>query len=195
MTSSNIVFLADITADEARKIHVMIEQANRLVEDYFGITCSFDVVVCRGSWEMEVQIISRRGNYDMMNGSNVVGLTDYRLGEIVIRFDAARFGHYLHELVHGIMSAANSHQLREGMAWYFTEKLIAAHRYAGANPPVWAEDLYVRPVRKLARILGDDFLKDLALGKADVETSRLPADVKDLFLPEALFYEKRRYQK
>ncbi len=194
MPSSMITFLTDANADEVQKISLMVDQANRLVNDYFGITSAFDVLICRGSWEMEVQIISRRGlSSSMMNGNNLVGLTDYRLGEIVIRFDAAKFGHYLHELIHGIMSKSNPHQLREGMAWYFTEILTEKHRYTKATPPFWAEDLYIRPVRKLARILGDDFLKDLALGNASLEIDSLPNDVQDLFLPEELFYEKKRY--
>jgi len=60
--------------------------------------------------------------------------------------------------------------------------------------PFMVDQLYVYPVKRLARIVGDGFLKDFALGKAFIHKNALPNDVQDLFLPEELFYAtKRRY--
>jgi hypothetical protein len=55
--------------------------------------------------------------------------------------------------------------------------------------PSWIEPLYLSPLRKLVSLLGDDVLKDLALGKKSIENvDTLPQDVKVLFLPEESFY-------
>jgi hypothetical protein len=144
---------------------------------------------------MEVQVISRKSQspFSMYNDTKFVGITDYRLGEIVIRCDIARFGHYLHELIHGIISKTHPHQLREGLAWYFTLKLTGGYRYVRPSYPSWVDVLYVYPVNMLAEIVGDEFLKDLAVGKASIQYGLFPRDVQELFLPEEVFYLKKRY--
>lgn len=144
---------------------------------------------------MEVQIISRKGQSTLLmyNDTKFVGITDYHLEEIVIRCDIARFGHYLHELIHGIVSKSHTHQLREGFAWYFTLKLTEGYRYVRPPYPYWVDMLYLYPVNRLAEIVGDEFLKDLAIGKASIQNDLLPRDVQDLFLTEEVFYSKKRY--
>lgn len=144
---------------------------------------------------MEVQVISRRSQsmLSMYNDTRFVGITDYRLEEIVIRCDIARFGHYLHELIHGIISKTHPHQLREGLAWYFTLKLTEEFRYVRPSYPSWVDVLYVYPVNRLAEIVGNEFLKDIAVGKASVQYDLLPRDVQDLFVSEEVFYSKKRY--
>ena len=190
-----VCFLTGATSEEVEKVSLWVEYANKVINDYFGIVTSFDVLVCRGRWEMEVQIISRKGpwTFSIYNDTKFVGITDYRLEEIVIRCDIARFGHYLHELIHGIISKSHTHQLREGFAWYFTLKLTERCRYVRPSYPSWVDMLYLYPVNRLAEIVGDEFLKDLAVGKASIQNDLLPRDVQDLFLPEEVFYAKKRY--
>jgi hypothetical protein len=116
---SEVSFITGATSEEVKKISSWVKYANKMINDHFGIVTSFDVLICRGRWEMEVQVISRRSQsmLSMYNDTRFVGITDYRLEEIVIRCDIARFGHYLHELIHGIISKTHTHQLREGLAW------------------------------------------------------------------------------
>jgi hypothetical protein len=193
-SKSQVTFLTDATSDEIEKVSSWVKYANRIITDYFGMATSFDVIICRGRWEMEVQVVSRRDQsmLSMYNDTKFVGITDYHLEEIVIRFDIARFGHYLHELVHGIMSKNHPHQLREGFAWYFTLKLTERYRYVRPSYPSWVDELYVYPVNRLAKIVGNEFLKDLAIGKASVQHDLLPNDLQDLFMPEEVFYSKKR---
>lgn len=193
-SKSQVTFLTDATSDEIEKVSSWVKYANRIITDYFGMATSFDVIICRGRWEMEVQVVSRRDQsmLSMYNDTKFVGITDYHLEEIVIRFDIARFGHYLHELVHGIMSKNHPHQLREGFAWYFTLKLTERYRYVRPSYPSWVDELYVYPVNRLAKIVGNEFLKDLAIGKASVQYDLLPNDLQDLFVPEEVFYSKKR---
>jgi hypothetical protein len=40
--------------------------------------------------------------------------------------------------------------------------------------------------------VGNEFLKDLAIGKASVQYDLLPNDLQDLFVPEEVFYSKKR---
>jgi hypothetical protein len=190
-----VSFLTGTTNEEVKKVTSWIKYANEIINDYFGMVTSFDVLICRGRWDMEVQIISRKGQsaLSMYNDTKFVGITDYRLEEIVIRCDIARFGHYLHELIHGIISKSHTHQLREGFAWYFTLKLTEGYRYVRPSYPAWVDMLYLYPVNRLAEIVGDEFLKDLAIGKASIQNDLLPRDVQDLFLTEEVFYSKKRY--
>jgi hypothetical protein len=190
-----VSFLTGTTNEEVKKVTSWIKYANKIINDYFGMVTSFDVLICRGRWDMEVQIISRKGQstLSMYNDTKFVGITDYRLEEIVIRCDIARFGHYLHELIHGIISKSHTHQLREGFAWYFTLRLTEGYRYVRPSYPSWVDMLYLYPVSRLAEIVGDEFLKDLAIGKASIQNDLLPRDVQDLFLTEEVFYSKKRY--
>jgi len=190
-----VSFLTGTPNEEVKKVTSWIKYANEIINDYFGMVTSFDVLICQGRWDMEVQIISRKGQstLSMYNDTKFVGITDYRLEEIVIRCDIARFGHYLHELIHGIISKSHTHQLREGFAWYFTLKLTEGYRYVRPSYPSWVDMLYLYPVNRLAEIVGDEFLKDLAIGKASIQNDLLPRDVQDLFLTEEVFYSKKRY--
>jgi hypothetical protein len=194
-TGRAVSFLTCATSEEIDRVSSWVKHANSIIIDYFGIVTSFDVIICRGRWEMEVQVISRKGQhpYSIYDDTKFIGITDYNLEEIVIRYDIARFGHYLHELIHGIISKSHPHQLREGFAWYFTLKLTEGCRYVRPSYPSWVDRLYLYPVNRLAEIVGDDFLKDLAIGKASVEIDLLPGEVRDLFLPEQFFYSKKRY--
>ena len=190
-----VAFLTGATSEEVKKISSWVKYANKMINDHFGIVTSFDVLICRGRWEMEVQVISRKSQsmLSMYNDTRFVGITDYHLEEIVIRCDIARFGHYLHELIHGIISKTHPHQLREGLAWYFTLKLTEEYRYVRPSYPSWVDVLYVYPVNRLAEIVGDEFLKDIAVGKASVQYDLLPRDVQALFVSEEVFYSKKRY--
>lgn len=190
-----VSFLTGTTNEEVKKVTSWIKYANKIIQDYFGMVTSFDVLICRGRWDMEVQIISRKGQstLSMYNDTKFVGITDYRLEEIVIRCDIARFGHYLHELIHGIISKSHTHQLREGFAWYFTLKLTEGYRYVRPSYPSWVDMMYLYPINRLAEIVGDEFLKDLAIGKASIQNDLLPRDVQDLFLTEEVFYSKKRH--
>jgi hypothetical protein len=99
----------------------------------------------------------------------------------------------LHELIHGIINKSHSQQLREGLAWYFTLKLTEEYRYVRPNYPSWIDNFYIYPVKKLAKILGDEFLRDFMLGNGDVQEDALPTDLQELFLPEEFYYARRRY--
>jgi hypothetical protein len=192
-----VSFLTGATNEEVKKVSSWVEYANTIINDYFGTVTSFDIIICRGRWEMEVQVISRKSQstLSMYDDTRSVGITDYHLEEIVIRCDIARFGHYLHELIHGIISKTHPHQLREGLAWYFTLKLTEGYKYVRPSYPSWVDVLYFYPVNMLAEIVGDEFLKDLAVGKASVQYDLLPRDVQDLFVSEEVFYSKKRYHK
>ena len=193
-----ITFLSETNSDKARKILLFIDHANKTIKDYFGIVTTFDILICHGSWEMEVQIMSRTKGLlqrSIYSNTNFVGMTDYRLEEIVIRCDIAKFGHYLHELIHGIISKSITHQLREGLALYFTIKLTENHTYVRPSCPSWINQMYIRPTRKLEEIVGEEFLKDLAVGKASLDYELFPKDVQSLFLPEEIFYAENRCEK
>jgi hypothetical protein len=196
-TKCEVSFLTCVTSEEVKRVSSWVKYANEMINDYFGIVTSFDILICQGRWEMEVQVISRKSQslFSMYDDTRFVGITDYHLGEIVIRCDIAKFGHYLHELIHGIISNKHPHQLREGLAWYFTLKLTGGYRYVRPSYPSWVDVLYVYPVNRLAEIVGDEFLKDLAVGKASIQYDLFPREIQDLFLPEEVFYLKKRHLK
>jgi hypothetical protein len=193
-TNHDLIVLSPIPVEIMQKVIMFIDTANQIIVEYFGIKTSFDIIICQGSWEMEIQVISRRESPLLQyNDTNSIAITDYRLREIIIRHDIARFGHYLHELIHGIIHKIHTQQLREGLAWYFTLRLTEQYRYVRPNYPSWVDNFYIYPVKKLARILGDEFLRDFMLGSGTVQEDALPSDIQELFLPEEFYYAKRRY--
>src|ERR687890_883226 len=101
-----ITFLTEVTKEEIVRVVTLIDNANSIIDKYFGVRTSFDIVICRGGWEMEIQFISRRHEspLQLYDDTKSVSITDYHLREIIIRFDIAKFGHYLHELLHGIIN-------------------------------------------------------------------------------------------
>jgi hypothetical protein len=72
-------------------------------------------------------------------------------------------------------------------------KLTERCKYVRPKYPSWIDNLYLYPVKKLAQIIGDDFLKDFALGKGVIQEDALPSDVQELFLPEEFYFAKKRY--
>lgn len=195
LSHSDIVFLSHSSSSQFQKVTAFIDIANNMIYEYFGTKTNFDIIICYGSWEMEVQIVSRIHNLHsgQYYTTKSAAITDYRLKEIIVRCDIAKFGHYLHELIHGILGKKHSHQLKEGLAWYFTEVLTAPKVYLMPSLSVFILESYVSPVRKLAGILGEGFLKDFALGNAYVHEEAFTKDIRDLFLPEEVFYTKKRY--
>jgi hypothetical protein len=195
LSQTEIVFLSEPPKSDIQKVSSLIDAATNIIYEYFGARTAFDIIICRGCWEMEVQIISRIHNFSSGQFYNTksAGITDYRLKEIVFRYDIARFGHYLHELIHGILSSRHPHQMREGLAWYFTLLLTESKRYLQPRYPSMLNALYIFPVKKMARVMGQEFLKDFALGRATVFEEAFSQDVKELFLPEEVFYAKKRY--
>ena len=56
-----MTFLDDnMRVEEKQKVRMFIDIANTMIVQYFGvIERNFDIVICSGDWEMEVQIVSR----------------------------------------------------------------------------------------------------------------------------------------
>jgi hypothetical protein len=194
-SSSEILFLCKLSESDMQKVSTLIDAARDIIYEYFEARTTFDIIICYGPWDMEVQIVSRIHNFSSGQFYNVKspGITDYHLKEIIFRYDIARFGHYLHELIHGVLSSRHPHQMRESLAWYFTLLLTETKRYLQPNYPRMLDDLYIFPIRKMARVMGPGFIKDFALGKATVLEDSFSQDIKDLFLPEEVFYAKKRY--
>lgn len=195
LSHSDILFLSQSSSSQFQKVTAFIDIANNMIYEYFGTKTNFDIIICNGSWEMEVQVVSRIHNLHsgQYYTTKSAAITDYRLKEIIVRCDIAKFGHYLHELIHGILGKKHSHQLKEGLAWYFTEVLTAPKVYLMPSLSVFILESYVTPVRKLAGIVGEGFLKDFALGNAYVHEEAFSKDIRDLFLPEEVFYTRKRY--
>jgi hypothetical protein len=203
-SDNNISFLSnDLSEKEINKIMLFVDQANEIIKRYFGVKSTFCLIICNGELEMQTQIMSKiRGNGIVLRQrehqeqqqnyhyriSKVVAMTDYELKEIIIRNDIAKFGNYLHELIHGVLDISHTYQLREALAWYYTLKLTEQHKYARPSYPIWVDHVYIAPVKKLANIVGNDFLRDLALGRGSIEENAFPIDIKKLFLSEELSY-------
>jgi hypothetical protein len=185
-----ITFLCDLDASEKQNIVALAAHADKMVYDYFNKQCDFDVIICDGSWSMEVQTISRRKSNETLSFSDTrsISLTDSRLKEIVLRKDKAKFGHYLHEMIYAVTCRGFPEQLREALAWFFTLELTESCRYVRPNYSGWVTDLYLAPARNFVQMLGKDFVKDFAVGDADVDDSILPDDIHKLFFPEEFYH-------
>jgi hypothetical protein len=185
-----IIFLYDISKEEKKNIINIINIADKIIFNYFNKRCTkFSIIICEDEWTMTVQMAIHKRQQGKVGGdTNNISFTDLKLKEIVIRKDKATFGNYLHEMIYAIMYEGLTEQLREALAWYFTIELIKHHRYAIPSYPNWVIDLYLQPARHLVSMLGIDFVKDFALGNAEVADDLLPDDIQRLFLPEEFFY-------
>lgn len=196
--NGNILFLSDdLLLQEINKVMLFVFEANEIIYRYFGTKSNFDLIICNGHKEMQPQIISKLGSngivqwqqkHNPQGMNNSVSIIDYMLEKIIIRHDIAKFGHYLLELILSVLDRSHTHQLREALAWYYTLKLTEKFRYVRPSYPIWIDYLYVTPIKRLSKIVGDDFLRDLAVGKASIEESAFPADIRKLFMPEEMFY-------
>lgn len=187
-----ISFFCDLEESEKQNIRALATHANKMIFDYFNRNCEFDIIICEGAWCMEVQTISRRkSNESLSFNDTAFSLTDVRLKEIVVRKDKAKFGHYLHEMIHSVIRRGFPEQLREALAWYFTMELTESSIYVRPNYSSWVGDLYLEPIGVFAAIFGKDFVKEFALGNAEIEDSALPEDVYALFLPEEFYHSKK----
>ena len=188
-----IVFFSDyLSRQEISKVLVFVHQANEIIYHYFGTMSNFDLIICKGHQQMQTQIMAKlRSNVRQNNPreiSNSVAMTDYELKKIIIRHDIAKFGHYLLELILSVLDRFHTHQLREALAWYYALKLTEQFRYVRPSYPIWIDYLYVTPVKRLAKIVGEDFLRDLAVGRASIVENAFPADIRKLFMSEEMFY-------
>jgi hypothetical protein len=203
--NNTISFLSnDLSEKEISMTLLFVDRANEIIKRYFGVKSTFRLIICSGELEMQTQILSKiRGNGFVLRHqleqqqqqqnnhyriNKVVAMTDYELKEIIIRNDIAKYGNYLHELIYGVLDISHTYQLREAFAWYYTLKLTEQHKYTRPSYPNWVNLVYIEPVKKLADIVGNDFLTDLALGRGSIEEDALPIDIKKLFLSEELFY-------
>lgn len=188
-----MTFFCNAEDSEKQNIIALATAADEMIFDYFNRSCEFDIIICEGAWSMEVQTISRRKYNERFSfcDTRSVSLTDVRLNEIVIRKDKAKFGHYLHEMIHAIIYKGFPEQLREALAWYFTLELTESCRYVRPNYASWVGDLYLRPIQTFVLKFGKDFVRDFALGDAEVEDSVLPEYIDALFLPEELYGVKK----
>ena len=170
-SDNNISFLSDdLSEKEIIKIMLFVDQANKIIKRYFGVKSTFCLIICNGELEMQSQIMSkiRGGNGIILRQrehqeqqqhnfhcrlNKVVAMTDYMLKEIIIRNDIAKFGNYLHELIHGVLDISHTYHLREALAWYYMLKLTEQHKYARPSYPIWIEHVYIAPVRKLVLFL------------------------------------------
>jgi len=188
-----MAFFCDVEDSEKQNIVALAAAADKMIFDYFNRSCEFDIIICDGAWSMEVQTISRRKYNESLSfcDTRSISLTDMRLNEIVIRKDKAKFGHYLHEMIHAIIYKGFQEQLREALAWYFTLELTESCRYVRPNYASWVADLYIRPIQAFVLKFGKEFVRDFAFGDTEVEDSVLPDDVYRLFLPEEFYNVKK----
>ncbi len=184
-TERKIIFLYDISKKDKNNIINIINIVDEIIFNYFNKRCTeFSIVICEDEWTMTIQIATHRRQGKARDDSNSISFTDPKLKEIIIRKDKATFGNYLHEMIYAILYEGLTEQLREALAWYFTIELIKHHRYAIPAYPSWVIDLYLQPARHLVSMLGIDFVKDFALGNAEVADDLLSDDIQRLFLPE-----------
>lgn len=184
-------FLYDADQKERRKILAMLGMAATMVSEYFGRKCEFDVVICDDAWCMELQAASRE--HGKRHNIKYLALTDHNLREVIIRKDVAKFAQYIHEMIHSITPRRYTHQLREAIAYYFTFEILRNHPDLYPTHPPSADELYVRPLGSMVRTLGLDVVKRFAIGNAKIKESEVPKDAKDLFLPEHIFYRKKKF--
>ena len=58
-TNCRITFLEETTIKEISNIVALVHAAYEMISCFLGAESKFDIIVCKGSWDMEVQVIFR----------------------------------------------------------------------------------------------------------------------------------------
>jgi hypothetical protein len=179
-----INIVGNTKVEEFEKILSFIYIATKYVNQFFDVAISLNISTKENpSWDDNLVVFKTVEQYRLRNFivSRVnEPIVEYHIHNIFIRYSNSAFGHYLSALTYGIISPMHKRKLREALAWYFTLKLTETSKYTRPQISSIVDYHNVSLVEKLALMIGVDFLKDFALGRADLDEDALPKDVQEL---------------
>jgi hypothetical protein len=99
------------------------------------------------------------------------------VSNLYIKNKTAKFGHYLYALIYGIMAEKHSAIIRQTLSWYFMIQITETAKYVRPkSSSIGLDDRYLCLIDKVYSVIGNDTLKEFALGRMHTN-KQLPGDI------------------
>jgi hypothetical protein len=177
---------SDAEVEKLEKIISLVHIASKYVDKYFDICISLNFITNYTDWNGEDAVFfvtngTRTTTTPPLGHNSNVHVQQQQKDEIVsnlyIKNKTAKFGHYLYALIYGIMAERHNAIIRQTLSWYFMIQLTETAKYVRPkSSSIGLDDRYMCLIDKVYGVIGNDTLKEFALGR--IHTNKeLPGDI------------------
>ena len=174
---------SDAEVEKLEKIISLVHIASKYVDKYFDICISLNFITNYTDWNGEDAVFfitnsNRTPAPSLDHNPNAhYQQKDDIVANLYIKNKTAKFGHYLYALIYGIMAEKHNAIIRQTLSWYFMIQLTETAKYVRPkSSSIGLDDRYLCLIDKVYSVIGNDTLKEFALGR--MHTNRqLPGDI------------------
>ena len=172
--------------EKLEKIISLVHIASKHVDKYFDVCLSLNFITNHTGWNGEDAVFfitnsNRAPSPSLDHNSNVnqQQKKENIVSNLYIKNKTAKFGHYLYALIYGIMAEKHNAIIRQALSWYFTIQLTETAKYVRPNSSsIGIDGRYSYIINKVYNVIGNDSLKEFALGRALANKKELPGTFK-----------------
>ena len=174
---------SDAEIEKLEKIISLVHIASKYVDKYFDICISLNFITNYTDWNGEDAVFfitnsNRTPTQSLDHNPNVhQQQNDDIVSNLYIKNKTAKFGHYLYALIYGIMAEKHNAIIRQTLSWYFTIQLTETAKYVRPkSSSIGIDDRYLCLIDKVYDVIGNNLLKEFALGRAHLN-KELPGGI------------------
>jgi hypothetical protein len=163
---------SDVEIEKLEKIISLVHIASKYVDKYFDIYISLNFITNYADWNGEDAVYfiansNRTPSPSLDHSPNAhQQQKDHIVSNLCIKNKTAKFGHYLYALIYGIMAEKHNAIIRQALSWYFTIQLTETAKYVRPkSSSIGIDDRYLCLIDKVHSVIGNDLLKEFALGR------------------------------
>ncbi len=174
---------SDVEIEKLEKIISLVHIASKYVDKCFDICMSLNFITNYTDWNGEDAVyfiansnrtpppsLAHNPNAHQQQKENIVS-------NLCIKNKTAKFGHYLYALIYGIMAEKHNAIIRQALSWYFTIQLTETAKYVRPmSSSMGIDDRYLCLIDKMYNVIGNDLLKEFAVGRAHIN-KELPGGI------------------
>ncbi len=175
---------SNVEIEKLEKIISLVHIASKYVDKCFDVCLSLNFITNHTGWNGEDAVLfitnsNRAPSPSLDHNSNVHQQQKENIvSNLCIKNKTAKFGHYLYALIYGIMAEKHSAVIRQALSWYFTIQLTETAKYVRPkSSSIGIDDRYLCRINKVYNVIGNDLLKEFALGRALTNKKELPGDI------------------
>jgi hypothetical protein len=174
---------SDAEIEKLEKIISLVHIASKYVDKYFDIFISLNFITNYTDWNGEDAVYfiansNRTPSPSLDHNPNAhQQQKDHSVSNLCIKSKTAKFGHYLYALIYGIMAEKHNAIIRQALSWYFTIQLTETAKYVRPmSSSMGIDDRYLCLIDKMYNVIGNDLLKEFAVGRAHIN-KELPGGI------------------
>ncbi len=175
---------SDVEIEKLEKIISLVHIASKYVDKYFDICISLNFITNYTDWNGEDAVLfitnsNRTPSPSLDHNSNIhQQQKEYIVSNLYIKNKTAKFGHYLYALIYGIMAEKHNTIIRQALSWYFTIQLTETSKYVRPkSSSIGLDDRYLYLINNVYNAIGNDLLKEFALGRTHINKKELPGGI------------------